>query len=124
MSKTPMNLPAYINPLVDDVVVGSDDKNNWSTTLWTNAGIYAISRPVFDLQCTFTEEEQTDLAYYQELISYATSSRAKFISGEVELTDENWNAYLSTLESYRAERLLRPVPAAYERYLALPDTIG
>lgn len=124
MSKTPMNLPAYINPLVDDVVVGSDDKNNWSTTLWTNAGIYAISRPVFDLQCTFTEEEQTDLAYYQELVSYATSSRAKFISGEVELTDENWNAYLSTLESYGLSDYCALCQAAYERYLALPDTIG
>ena len=66
-----MFLPAYINPLVDDVVVGSDDKNNWQTSLWTASGIYAHSRPVFDLQSTFTEEEQTDLAYYQELIDYA-----------------------------------------------------
>ena len=52
-----MFLPAYINPLVDDVVVGSDDKNNWQTSLWTASGIYAHSRPVFDLQSTFTEEE-------------------------------------------------------------------
>ena len=95
-----MFLPAYINPLVDDVVVGSDDKNNWQTSLWTASGIYAHSRPVFSLQSTFTEEEQTDLAYYQELIDYATSSRAKFINGDVELNDETWQKYLDTLESY------------------------
>ena len=123
MSKTPMNLPAYINPLVDDVVVGSDDKNNWQTSLWTQAGIYAVSRPVFDLQCTFTEEEQTDLAYYQDLISYATASRAKFITGELELNDENWSAYLKQLESYGLSDYSAMCQAAYERYLALPDTI-
>lgn len=123
MSKTPMNLPAYINPLVDDVVVGSDDKNNWATTLWTNSGIYDVSRPVFDLQCTFTEEEQTDLAYYQELISYATSARAKFITGEVELNDDTWASYLSNLEAYGLSDYSALCQTAYERYLTLPDSI-
>lgn len=123
MSKTPMNLPAYINPLVDDVVVGSDDKNNWTTTLWTNSGIYDVSRPVFDLQCTFTEDEQTDLAYYQELISYATSVRAKFITGEVELNDDTWGSYLSNLEAYGLSDYSALCQTAYERYLTLPDSI-
>lgn len=123
MSKTPMNLPAYINPLVDDVVVGSDDKNNWTTTLWTNSGVYGVSRPVFDLQCTFTEEEQTDLAYYQELISYAISARAKFITGEVELNDDTWADYLSSLEAYGMSDYSEICQNAYERYLALPETI-
>lgn len=123
MSKTAMNLPAYINPLVDDVVVGSDDKNNWQTTLWTNAGIYANSRPVFALQRTFTEEEQTDLAYYQDLITYATTARAKFIAGEVELNDTTWSDYLANLSTYGMEDYAAMCQGAYERYLALPDTI-
>ena len=124
MSQTPMNLPAYINPLVDDVVVGSDDKNNWTTTLWADSGIYDVSRPIFDLQCTFTEDEQTDLAYYQELIGYATSARAKFITGEVELNDETWADYLSDLEAYGLSDYSALCQTAYERYLSLPDTIG
>ena len=123
MSTTPMNLPAYINPLVDDVVVGSDDKNNWTTELWTASGNYGISRPTFDLQCNFTEEEQTDLAYYQEMISYATQARAKFITGEVELTDETWADYIANLESYGLEDYVAMCQTAYERYLTLPDTI-
>lgn len=118
-----MFLPAYINPLVDDVVVGSDDKNNWQTSLWTASGIYAHSRPVFSLQSTFTEEEQTDLAYYQELIDYATSSRAKFINGDVELNDETWQNYLDTLESYGMSDYIEMCQRAYERYSALPETI-
>lgn len=123
MSQTAMFLPAYINPLVDDVVVGSDDKNNWQTSLWTASGIYAHSRPVFDLQSTFTEEEQTDLAYYQELIDYATSSRAKFINGDVELNDETWQKYLDTLESYGMSDYIEMCQRAYDRYSALPETI-
>lgn len=123
MSKTPMNLPAYINPLVDDIVVGSDDKNNWSTTLWTNSGIYANSRPVFALQSTFTEEEQSDIAFYQDLTSYVENARAKFISGEVELNDTTWNEYLSNLKSYGMEEYSAICQGAYERYLALPDHI-
>jgi len=123
MSKTAMNLPAYINPLVDDIVVGSDDKNNWSTTLWTNAGIYANSRPVFALQCTFTEDEQSELAYYQDLTTYAETARAKFISGEVELNDTTWNEYLAALKSYGMEEYAAMCQGAYERYLALPDRI-
>ena len=123
MSQTAMFLPAYINPLVDDVVVGSDDKNNWQTSLWTASGIYAHSRPVFSLQSTFTEEEQTDLAYYQELIDYATSSRAKFINGDVELNDETWQKYLDTLESYGMSDYIEMCQRAYDRYSALPETI-
>lgn len=123
MSQTAMFLPAYINPLVDDVVVGSDDKNNWQTALWTESGVYAHSRPVFELQSTFTEEEQSDLAYYQDLISYATSSRAKFISGEVELNDENWQKYLAALESYGMRDYCAMCQNAYDRYRALPETI-
>ena len=123
MSKTAMNLPAYINPLVDDIVVGSDDKNNWATTLWTNAGIYANSRPVFALQCTFTEDEQSELAYYQDLTTYAETARAKFISGEVELNDTTWNEYLAALKSYGMEEYAAMCQGAYERYLALPDRI-
>ena len=123
MSQTAMFLPAYINPLVDDVVVGSDDKNNWQTSLWTASGIYAHSRPVFSLQSTFTEEEQTDLAYYQELIDYATSSRAKFINGDVKLNDETWQKYLDTLESYGMSDYIEMCQRAYDRYSALPETI-
>ena len=110
-----MFLPAYINPLVDDVVVGSDDKNNWQTSLWTASGIYAHSRPVFSLQSTFTEEEQTDLAYYQELIDYATSSRAKFINGDVELneSDITRNGYIFAVISCRCNLFysFRKLPA-------------
>lgn len=123
MNQTAMFLPAYINPLVDDVVVGSDDKNNWQTALWTEAGVYPISRPVFNLLSTFTEEEQTDITYYQELISYATSSRAKFITGEWELNDETWQKYLTTLDSYGAKDYADICQRAHDRYMALPDTI-
>lgn len=61
--------------------------------------------------------------YYQELIDYATSSRAKFINGDVELNDETWQKYLDTLESYGMSDYIEMCQRAYNRYSALPETI-
>ena len=59
----------------------------------------------------------------QELIDYATSSRAKFINGDVELNDETWQKYLDTLESYGMSDYIEMCQRAYDRYSALPETI-
>lgn len=123
MSKTAMNLPAYINPLVDDIVVGSDDKNNWQTKLWTDSGIYVASRPVFALQCTYTEDEHSDLVFYQDLLNFVDIESAKFITGETDLNDATWADYLAKLSAYGMEDYISINQTAYARYLALPDSI-
>lgn len=123
MSKTPMFLPAYINPLVDDVVVGSDDKNNHQTKLWRDSGVYAVRRPVYALQNTHTDEETTDLAYYLDIDSYATQMRAKFISGEVRINDDTWADYINQLKAYGLDEMTGLRQAGYERYMALPSTV-
>jgi len=123
MSKTPMFLPAYINPLVDDVVVGSDDKNNFQTKLWQDSGIYGVRRTVYELQSTLNDDETSELAYYLDLDNYATQMRAKFITGEVALTDANWNDYLASLKAYGMDDMCAIRQAGYERYVALPSTV-
>ena len=123
MSQTVMFAPAYINPLVDDVVVGSDDKNNWQTKLWNDSGIYGVRRTVYALQNKHTDEELTDLAYYLDLSSYAESMRAKFIRGDVEINDATWADYLKNLEVYGMNDMIELRQTGYERYLALPSTI-
>ena len=123
MSQTVMFAPAYINPLVDDVVVGSDDKNNWQTKLWNDSGVYGVRRTVYDLQNKHTDEELTDLAYYLDLSNYAESMRAKFIRGDVEINDATWADYLKNLEAYGMNDMVELRQTGYERYLALPSTI-
>lgn len=123
MSKTPMFLPAYINPLVDDVVVGSDDKNNFATKLWQDSGVYGVRRTVYALQSTLNDEETSELAYYLDLDNYATQMRAKFITGEVELNDANWNEYLGKLKAYGMDDMCAIRQAGYDRYVALPSTV-
>lgn len=123
MSKTPMFLPAYINPLVDDVVVGSDDKNNFQTKLWQDSGVYGVRRTVYALQSTLNDDETSELAYYLDLDNYATQMRAKFITGEVELNDANWNEYLGKLKAYGMDDMCAIRQAGYDRYVALPSTI-
>lgn len=124
MSQTVMFLPAYINPLVDDVVVGSDDKNNWQTKVWSDSGVYNVRRMVYALQNTHTDEEITDLTYYIDLDNYATTMRAKFITGELELNDTTWADYLTQLEGYGLSDMVALRQAGYERYLALPSTVN
>ncbi len=123
MSQTVMFAPAYINPLVDDVVVGSDDKNNWQTKLWNDSGVYSVRRTVYALQNKHTDEELTDLAYYIDLDNYVESMRAKFIRGDVEINDETWADYLKNLEAYGMNEMVALRQAGYERYLALPSTV-
>jgi putative aldouronate transport system substrate-binding protein len=42
---------------------------------------------------------------------------AKFISGELEINDANWNTYLAELEKMGLDEVLEVYTAAYERYL-------
>lgn len=123
MSQCVMFAPAYINPLVDDVVVGSDDKNNWQTKLWSDSGVYDVRRTAYSLQYKHTDDELTDLTYYMDLENYAISMHAKFIKGEVELNDATWADYLKKLGNYGLEDMITLRQAGIDRYNELPSAI-
>ena len=67
----------------------------------------------------FTTEEYAQLAILQsDIETYVKDMRAKFISGEEELTDENWNKYLATLEKMGLADLMVIYQSGLDRYEA------
>jgi len=54
---------------------------------------------------------------WPDINTYIGNMTAKFISGELEINDANWNEYLSELEKMGLDEVLEVYQDAYERYL-------
>lgn len=67
-------------------------------------------------QLWFTEEEQTRLAELQMTLGkYAEQNMVWFVTGEVELNDENWNAFCAKLEELGLQEMLEIFQRAIEK---------
>lgn len=67
----------------------------------------------------YTTDEYAKLATMEsDIQTYVKDMRAKFITGEVELTDENWAAYISTLEQMHLADLMVIYQNGLDRYEA------
>jgi len=65
-----------------------------------------------DLDGTDTYNEK-----WPDINTYIANMTSKFITGELEINDANWNEYLSELEKMGLEEVLEVYQDAYERYL-------
>lgn len=54
---------------------------------------------------------------WPDINTYITQMTAKFISGELEINDANWNNYLAELNKMGLGEVLEAYTAAYERYI-------
>lgn len=61
------------------------------------------------------QEEVTDIK--SELETYVVENEAAFITGNIELNDENWNEYVSTLENLGVRRFEEIHQDAYDRWV-------
>ena len=69
-------------------------------------------------QVYLTTEEQDEVNSIQvDLETYVVESEAAFITGNTEINDENWDNYISTLESIGVRRLEEIHQDAYNRWL-------
>lgn len=67
---------------------------------------------------TYTEEENNDISVITTDISkYVSEMQAQFITGELPLTDEEWEKYIDTLEGMDLDRYMEIQESAHERYL-------
>lgn len=64
-----------------------------------------------------TEENAERSTIMSNVETYVKEMRLKFITGAVALDDANWEAYLSSLESYGLSRAMEITQAAYDRYM-------
>ena len=64
-----------------------------------------------------TDEGDVYNEKWPDINTYIGQMTAKFISGELEINDTNWNNYLSELKKMGLDEVIEVYTAAYERYL-------
>lgn len=113
-----MNMPFFYTAAHAAVIIGGDAGNNHLTEIVADSGMLAARRVGYPQMATFTEDEQDILAPYVLMDSYVDQMVAKFITGEIELTDDSWNNYLDQLNMMDLETLTEVRQAAYDRWNA------
>lgn len=62
------------------------------------------------------EEQQTVSAIEVDLQTFVRNSEAQFITGQLELSDEEWNKYVQTIEGMGLENYVQVYQDAYDRW--------
>lgn len=71
------------------------------------------------LEAGFTVDENAKIAEYeQDMLTYAQETCLKFMTGELEITDQNWNDYVATMEEMGIYEVIAVYQNAYDQYLA------
>lgn len=71
------------------------------------------------LEAGFTVDENAKIAEYeQDMLTYAQETCLKFMTGELEITDQNWNDYIATMEEMGIHEVIAVYQNAYDQYLA------
>lgn len=111
-----MNMPFFYTGAHAAVIIGGSADNNHVTEIVNESGMLAARRMGYPQMATFTEDEQDILAPYVLMDSYVDQMVARFITGEVEITDETWNSYLEQLNMMDLDTLVEVRQAAYDRW--------
>ncbi len=71
------------------------------------------------LEAGFTVEENAEIAKYeQDMLTYAQETCLKFMTGELEITDQTWSDYVATMEEMGIHEVIAVYQDAYDQYLA------
>ncbi len=109
-------LPFFYSSAHEACIVGSDPGNNHITVKAFDSGMVDARRLGYHGMITFTEDEQDILATYVLMDNYVDRTVASWITGETQLTDETWAAYLSELDAFTIDEMAEVRQAAYDRY--------
>lgn len=110
------SLPFFYSSAHEACIVGSDPGNNHITTKAFESGMVNARRLGYHGMITFTYDEQDILAGYTLMDSYVDRTVASWISGETELNDETWAAYLAELDAFDIDEMIKVRQDAYDRY--------
>lgn len=61
------------------------------------------------------EENEVNATYNSDIKTYATNSTAQAVAGEIEITDEWWNSFVSEIDKMGADKLIGAYKTAVER---------
>ncbi|MDD6022994.1 MAG: extracellular solute-binding protein [Oscillospiraceae bacterium] len=97
------------NPITADYIL--EAKKIW-LDVDTSKALYSATPTL-----AFTAEEAEDMAQVNsDIYTYVATEISRFMMGEAEITDENWNAYVKTVEEMGLAELQTFYDAAYARY--------
>lgn len=84
----------------------------------TEAKINAHGEVAYPLVYLTPEEQAIVSSIAVDLQTHIRNSEAQFITGQMELNDENWNKYVETIEKMGVEEFVQVYQAAYDRWAA------
>lgn len=85
---------------------------------WTAGGTDERYYPT-TLESGFTVDENARIAEYeQDMLTYAQETCLKFMTGEVEITDQTWSDYVATMEEMGINNVIAVYQEVYDQYLA------
>ncbi|MBQ9269947.1 MAG: extracellular solute-binding protein [Oscillospiraceae bacterium] len=115
----PMNLRnMYTNPVFNNynnstsIFYTYDEVELDAFDVWNNNGTSDKSMPTLNLT---TEESSEYSNIASTVFTYATEQILKWMIGEAELTDENWDAYCAQCESMDLQRCVEIYQTVYDR---------
>ncbi len=111
-----MIMPFFYTGAHAAVIIGGDAANNHLTEIVEESGMLGARRLGYPQMVTFTEDEQDIVAPFVLMDSYVDQMVARFITGEVEINDANWEQFVSTLDSMGLEDLVQVRQEAYDRW--------
>ncbi|HML45213.1 MAG TPA: extracellular solute-binding protein [Clostridia bacterium] len=116
MQHTPLNVPYLSSDLVSLVAIGADYRNQWLEDQIFASGHLDVLRFAYP-EVNFTTEEQRTLSMFIDLDNYVGQMEAKFIMGDVPLTE--WEHYLAQLERLNVQQMISVRQSAYDRWNAI-----
>ncbi len=86
--------------------------------IWNNSQFFSDDNWRLPMTLTYTDDEADERAALQsDIDTYTSEIIAKFITGELDI-DQEWDTYVSNMESMGIDRVAEITEASYGRYLA------
>ncbi|MDL2233583.1 hypothetical protein LJC63_08430, partial [Ruminococcaceae bacterium OttesenSCG-928-L11] len=111
-----MNMPFFYTNAHAQIIIGGDAKNNWLTQQVMDSGLLEARRVGYPTSVTFNEDEQDTLATFVMMDSYVDQMVAKFVTGELALSDSEWDAYVNNVTMMDLDGLIEVRQSAYDRW--------
>ncbi|AQS53990.1 Lipoprotein LipO [Jeotgalibaca dankookensis] len=110
---TPVNTDHELDPIGDE---GISDFEIFLQEE-SDAKVNKYGEVAYPLVYLTPEEQEVVSGVEVDLQTYVRNSEAQFITGQLELNDENWEEYVSTIEKIGVEDYVEVYQSAYDRWL-------
>ena len=109
---TPVNSDFELDPIGDQ---GETDFEKFIQTE-TDEKVTKNGEVAYPLVYLTAEEQEVVSAVEVDLKTFVRNSEAQFITGQMEINDETWDKYVSTIENIGSEEYVTVYQSAYDRW--------